>query len=64
MSVTPDYDYNPVDCPICGHAGTMVVPDYSTDYPDGNIDASERMCLDCGSALFIDPVTGPSARTA
>ena len=60
MSVTPDYDYEPVDCPICGHAGTMVVPDYSTE----EIDASERMCVDCGSALFIDPVTGPSVRTA
>jgi hypothetical protein len=63
MSATPDYELiTAADCPLCGRSGTMVVPDYCSE--DHAADCSERMCLECGSALFVDPVVRPGKRTA
>jgi len=50
------------DCPLCGQAGSMIVPDFCTDDHEG--DCSERMCVTCGSALFVDPAAGPALRSA
>jgi hypothetical protein len=53
------------DCPICGRRGTVVSPDACGD---GHGDACpDRICVDCGTALFVDPdicQTAASSRTA
>ncbi len=54
------------DCPLCGQVGSMIVPGVGGEEPDAGAgaDTSERMCLDCGLALFVDPAAGPAVRTA
>lgn len=65
MADTPDYELLvAADCPMCGRADTMVAP-----APNGNVDTAdadcpERVCLNCGTALFVDPVIRPYPRTA
>jgi hypothetical protein len=63
MSDTPDYELiNGDDCPVCGHAGTMVTPDYCSE--GHGTDCPERMCVDCGTALFVGPLELPTRRSA
>ncbi|MGH8862684.1 MAG: hypothetical protein ACRDVG_15875 [Jatrophihabitantaceae bacterium] len=63
MSATPDYELIAAeDCPVCGHTGTMVIPDYCSEGHGG--DCPDRMCFDCGGALFVDPLVGRPKRTA
>ena len=62
MSVTPDYELIAAqDCPLCGHPGALVTPDCAEGH---GADCPDRLCLDCGSALFLDPAAGPAQRTA
>jgi hypothetical protein len=61
MSATAEFVlFAAEDCPLCGQVGSMIVPDAD---PGGD-DRSERVCLDCGSALFVDPAAGPALRSA
>jgi hypothetical protein len=61
MSATAEFVLSAAeDCPLCGQIGSMVVPDSEVDGDDN----SERLCLDCGSALFVDPAAGPAQRSA
>jgi hypothetical protein len=63
MSATAEFAlFAAEDCPLCGQVGSMIVPDFCTGDHDG--DCSERMCLACGSALFVDPAAGPAVRSA
>ncbi len=63
MSANPEFALLAAeDCPLCGQVGSMVVPDYCSEDHEG--DCSERMCLDCGTAVFVDPAVGPATRTA
>jgi hypothetical protein len=47
------------DCPVCGRTDTLVAPDctegHGTDCPD-------RVCLGCGTALFVDPMMSAPRR--
>jgi hypothetical protein len=62
MSATPDYELiAAADCPLCGHANALVLPDCTEGH---GADCPDRVCLDCGSALFVDPAAGPALRTA
>jgi hypothetical protein len=45
------------DCPVCGRGGTVVTPDYCSD--GHGAECPDRICVDCGSALFIDPDVSP-----
>jgi hypothetical protein len=61
MSATAEFVLSAADdCPLCGQIGSMAVPDLEHDADD----RSERVCLDCGSALFVDPAAGPALRSA
>jgi hypothetical protein len=54
MTIEPDHDLIfAADCPICGRAGTVVAPDCCAEGHDGA--CSDRICVDCCSALFVDP---------
>jgi hypothetical protein len=44
------------DCPVCGRGGTVVTPDYCSD--GHGAECPDRICVDCGSALFVDPDVG------
>lgn len=48
------------DCPVCGR-GTLVPTECAEGHGD---DCPDRLCLDCGAALFVDPVAEPGARSA
>jgi hypothetical protein len=61
MPAQPDDDLlYAADCPVCGRGGTVVTPDYCSE--------GHRICVDCGSALFVGPALGAprvaSSRTA
>jgi hypothetical protein len=65
MPAEPDHELLfAADCPVCGRGGTVVTPDYCSE---GHGDACpDRICIDCGSALFVrcsQPESIP-ARTA
>ena len=61
MSATAEFVlFAAEDCPLCGQVGSMIVPDSDA----GRDDDSERVCLDCGTALFVDPAAGPALRSA
>lgn len=47
------------DCPVCGRLGTVVAPDYCSE--GHGADCPDRICVDCGSALFMDPVVRADA---
>lgn len=54
MPALRDYELIGVaDCPVCQRAGTLVAPEcidgHGSDCPD-------RTCVNCGVALFVDPV--------
>jgi hypothetical protein len=40
------------DCPVCGRPGTLVAP-VCTEGHGG--ECPDRLCVDCGVALFVDP---------
>lgn len=62
MSATPDYELIVAeDCPLCGHAGALVAPECAEGH---GADCPDRVCVDCGTALFVDPAAGPALRTA
>jgi hypothetical protein len=62
MSATTVYELIAAeDCPLCGHSSTLVAPDCSEGH---GADCPDRICLDCGTALFVDPPVGPALRTA
>jgi DNA polymerase III alpha subunit (gram-positive type) len=62
MSVTSVYELIAAgDCPLCGHTSALVAPDCTEGH---GADCPDRLCLDCGSALFVDPAAGPAQRTA
>jgi hypothetical protein len=51
------------DCPVCGKRGTVVTPDFCSEGHGG--ECPDRMCVDCGGAMFVDPeVTQPDTRIA
>jgi hypothetical protein len=68
MTTEPDHDLIfAADCPICGRSGTVVAPDSCPDGHDGA--CPDRICVDCCSALFVDPAlrepaSSHSTRTA
>jgi hypothetical protein len=42
-----------LDCPTCGQVCEAVTPDCG----DGHgADCPDRVCLECGTALFLDPL--------
>lgn len=69
MPATPDYetiaDLSAVlmaaDCPLCGQSNALVTPDCTEGH---GADCPDRVCLACGSALFVDPAVSVSAQTA
>lgn len=61
MSVMLDFDLIVAeDCPVCGRGSSFVVPDCTEGH---GAECPDRVCVDCGSALFVDPVVTVS-RTA
>jgi hypothetical protein len=42
-----------LDCPVCGQLRPAAALDCAADHGP---DCPERVCLDCGAALFLDPV--------
>jgi hypothetical protein len=48
----PD-EINYIDCPACGQLRPAATLDCLEDHGS---DCPERVCLDCGAALFLDPV--------
>jgi hypothetical protein len=65
MSATPDYttiaESIGADCPLCGHSDALVAPDCTEGH---GADCPDRVCMACGSALFVDPAVAVSAQTA
>lgn len=59
FAVSPD-DGLTHDCPVCGR-GTLVPTECTEGHGD---DCPDRLCLDCGSALFVDPVSESALRSA
>ena len=56
MTATPDYELTDgVDCPLCGRAGSVVTPDFCSE--GHGAECPDRVCVDCGYALFVDPPT-------
>jgi hypothetical protein len=49
------------DCPVCGKIATVVHTDCTEGHGD---DCPDRLCISCGTALFIDPNVNPARRTA
>jgi hypothetical protein len=41
------------DCPVCGRSSTLVAPGCSEGHGD---DCPDRICVHCGTALFVDPI--------
>ena len=56
------------DCPVCGHENVLVAPDCTEGH---GADCPDRLCVDCGTALFVGILVGlprrsrrPSTRVA
>lgn len=47
------------DCPVCGKPGALVSPGPCED--GHGEDCPDRLCLDCGIALMVDPVVAHAA---
>lgn len=47
------------DCPICGRMSTLVAPECDEGH---GVDCPDRVCVHCGTALFVDPVVSVARR--
>lgn len=60
MPATRDYELIAAeDCPVCGRASTLVAPECTEGH---GADCPDRVCVSCGTALFVDPVVSASRR--
>lgn len=60
MPATRDYEVIAAeDCPVCGRVDTLVAPACAEGH---GADCPDRICVSCGTALFVDPVVSAPRR--